>query len=72
MLIIYKYIIIYLSSWDKNKYNKKSHCIQVSVSKLLGNGWDNIKMPRGFFEQNVKVENGKVENTTEFCIFELI
>ena len=56
--------------WVKFSGNKKSHCLQISASKLLEDWSGNIKMPNIFFEQNLQAE--KVNITTESYIFQLV
>ena len=41
---------------DFLKNNKKSHWLQVSGSKLLRELLGNIKMPTGFFRQNLQIQ----------------
>ena len=70
---VFSEILTNLSNQKLNKrVNQKSHWLQVSASKLLGDESGSTKMANGFFGQMCGLKTEKVSSTIDFCIFELV
>ena len=52
--------------------NKKSHWLEFSVSKLLGDSSGNIEMLNGYLDKTCRSKTEKLNNNIEFCIFKLV
>ena len=52
--------------------NKKSHWLEFSVSKLLGDSSGKIEMLNGYLDKTCRSKTEKLNNNIEFCIFKLV